>query len=84
MGMFTKTTTPALVFLCIVSATWLALVICPVQHSIGASVVPVYYCTVSLVRVGGVGIGCNVHNSNPFYTWGALLGYMSLKEDDLA
>jgi hypothetical protein len=28
----------------------------------------------------GTGVGDNVHNSNPFYTWGGLLGYISLKE----
>lgn len=29
------------------------------------------------------GVGDNVHNSNPFYTWGALLAYTALEDKGL-
>ena len=29
------------------------------------------------------GFSGNVRNSNPFYTWGGLLGYIALEEDGL-
>ena len=26
------------------------------------------------------GVGCDVGNSNPFYHWGSLLGYIAIRE----